>query len=100
MLQEFLDWLKAATRHNYTISSSILLATGKVSSRGSDIPLPSVDPTLIEEYKALKLKSALSLNPTPYYYDVGYTTINMQNMSLAQFEEVSKLMTAASKYTA
>ena len=51
-----------------------------------------VNATLIQDCKALRLRLALSVNPQPYYYDVGYTTINMQNITKTQFEEVNKLM--------
>ena len=72
---------------------------GNTTIPGSNLPLPEVSPSLIQDCKALRLKLALSVNPQPYYYDIGYTTINMQNMTKSQFEEVNKLMTTAASDT-
>ena len=71
------------------------LLQGNTTVPGSDLPLPAVNASLIQDCKALMLSRAISINPQPYYYDIGYTMINMQNMTIAQYDEINKLMIAS-----
>ena len=68
---------------------------GNTIVAGTSTPLPCVDPILIQNCKNEMLAKATSINPQPYYYDIGYTMFLMQNMTISQFDEVNKLMIAS-----
>ena len=71
------------------------LLQGNITVPGTSTPLPSVDPSLITNCKNEMLVKATSINPQPYYYEIGYTMFLMQNMTTAEFDEINKLMIAS-----
>ena len=68
---------------------------GNATVPGTDSPLPVVDAAIIQNCKDETLAKATSVKPQPYYYDIGYQMFLMQNMTLAQYDEVNKLMIAS-----
>ena len=65
---------------------------GNATIPGLNSPLPVIDAAIIQGCKDETLAKATSVKPQPYYYDIGYQMFLMQNMTLAQYEEVNKLM--------